>query len=131
MADHYPPDEMPEETWDLIERARGDEDRMEEILGEEDPETIRRFIWNYVQAAAYLCYPPWADEYRSEDTNEDLAYHVVSKGRAYYKRVFDDPKRMPKRGNVSGFVGAAKIALLESHGEEYVPPRDVEGFIHP
>lgn len=112
----YIPDEIPAKFWEIIEAAGGDPDRLQEFLRAANRGQLSRFAWNYEEAAAHLR-PLFDDRGLSEDGMLELANWVVSQGRDYYKRVWDDPDVVTGDHEDPGLFGAAVAEYQRRYGE--------------
>jgi hypothetical protein len=85
--------------WEVIARSNGDKARMRRILTEElTLDELCAFHDELEDAAADLLDEPFTDFMTkdSEDGARDVAYWMVSQGRAYYDDAFEHPEKTPE-----------------------------------
>ncbi len=82
--------------WDIISEANHDIKKLKEILWNLQKEDIYRFQEIYLDAAGELRDEPFTNfTEESEDGIEDISYWVVSKGKAYYADIINNPEKIP------------------------------------
>jgi hypothetical protein len=108
--------------WETVERGGRDPDRMREVLDSLSGEELQRFADEFEWAITQMRGRRFAQVHGdSEDIAEDVAAWVVSQGRDYYARVYDDPALFPNLDHLSlseSFVGLAEQVYEERFGEE-------------
>ncbi|MCM0665621.1 DUF4240 domain-containing protein [Flavobacterium tyrosinilyticum] len=82
--------------WDIISKAKQDENKLRKILEKMDKDAIYDFQDLFIEAAVELRCQPFTDfTESSEDGIDDISNWVVSKGKAYYVEILDYPERIP------------------------------------
>ena len=108
--------------WDIVGRANKSQDTLEEILGAMSMEEVRRFQEEFVDASAEIQAEPFTDHMikGSEDSVEDVAHWVVSQGREYFLRIWNNPEQIPfsvEEADASNLYSVAPKVYYERFGE--------------
>src|SRR5687768_18283707 len=97
MTDRTPLDPL-HWFWDVIHRARGDEQRLGEIIGQMDRRQLILLYSYFRDLAAALTgpdYEPYMVEGISDDGAFEVGLWVVTQGREHYRSVVSDPEKLP------------------------------------
>lgn len=117
-------DLVPEDFWTIIEKSAQDPKRFREALKTMNRGQVVRFYWTYEELANHLRterYWPHVDPDLSEDGLAELANWVVAQGKAYYRKILDDPASIPRKRNDAGLLSE----LVEEYEQRYkgnIPP---------
>lgn len=107
--------------WDIISQANENREALRIILSNLDKDEIIQFQEQFVDAAVELQDEPFTDYMEeSEDGIEDISHWIVSKGKAYYADILDNPDKVPHSvtGNTDGLLyGIADEVCREKYGE--------------
>ena len=97
MNDRTPLDPPPW-FWDVIHRARGDEQRLGEIIEQMERRRLVLFYSYFRDLASALNgpdYEPYLAEGISDDGAFEVGLWVVTQGRDYYRSVVNNPEKLP------------------------------------
>ncbi len=103
MSDDNRRDEDIRWFWRIVDAAAHSRDRLRTILYGLSKSDVRKFQDLFLDLATELQdlpYSRWLDAEESEDGLEDVAYRVVSQGRAEYEAVLARPDLMPSHIDV-------------------------------
>ena len=94
----FNPNQISDFFWNIIERANKNPDNLEKILSESDKNTIYKFAGEFITAVIELTYDEFCEnmDVSSEDSQENIREWIVSQGKDYYERIWNNPKLMPK-----------------------------------
>jgi hypothetical protein len=115
-------DHLSEWFWDIVGRANKSPETLEGILRNMSKEEVRRFQEEFVDASADLRVEPFTTHMikGSEDSVEDVAHWVVSQGRDYFLRIWNNPEQIPfsvEEGDPSMLYSVAPRIYRERFGE--------------
>ncbi len=112
------PDTVPEEFWDIIEKAQQDPLRFRAIIKKINRQQLLLFYWTYEELANWLrteYYSSNASRNLSEDGMSELANWVVAQGKEYYHKIFNHPELIPSKKDDLGFLSEA----IEEYEQRY------------
>jgi hypothetical protein len=114
--------------WDLIRQGNRSRPEMTRILSQLSKDDLIRFQAELQDAAADLNDEPFLDylEDSTDDSIEDICYWVVSQGKDYYTRVWNNPSEIPRdvEGDDHTFYGLPGGVFWEKYREnilDYTP----------
>jgi hypothetical protein len=128
-ADELEPPELSDRFWEVVASAKGDAARMREILTAMDPADLLRFHYELEDAVCELLDEPFTAYLTkaSEDGATDVAYWVVSQGRAAYHAVFAKPETIPadvERHPPGVLHDGITLTVYHERTGDYPPYRD-------
>lgn len=101
-----PAETVSDEFWQIIAEAKNDAIALSVILEKQTSEELRHFYTEFQWVASQLQSSPFnefvaaehedEDDGFSEDAMEDVAYWVVSQGKAFYSDVWNNPELIAK-----------------------------------
>jgi hypothetical protein len=97
MSERTPLDPPPW-FWEVIDRARGDEQRLGEIVAQMDRRRVTLLYSYFRDLAVKLTgpdYQPYMAEGASDDGEFEVGLWVVTQGRDHYRAVVRDPEKIP------------------------------------
>jgi hypothetical protein len=122
----FDPSELPDSFWEIIQRADKNEDKLREILKGLSKDEIYKFAGNFAEAAVQLNDSPFLQYIGpgvSEDGVEDISHWVVSQGKDYYKKVWENPETIPQHieGDDPQILHGIAENVYEEKFEEEMP----------
>jgi len=118
MSDTDIVDAVPKEFWATIKKAAQDPDRFRNLLQKMNQGQIIRFYWTYEELASRITtdrHLAYVHPNLSEDELDELANWVVAQGKAYYRKILDQPDQIPLKKNDVGLL----IAVVEEYKQRF------------
>ena len=126
--------EIPDSFWKIIQQADKDKEKLREILKGLSKDELYKFAGNFTEAATQLNDLPflnYVDPGESEDGVEDITQWVVSQGKDYYQKVWENPETIPKHidgGDPQILHGIAESVYKERFGQRMPDLYNDEGY---
>jgi hypothetical protein len=129
----FHPNQIPDFFWNIIERANKDPDDLEKILFELDKNTIYKFAGEFITAVTELTYDEFCEnmDVSSEDSQENIREWIVSQGKDYYERIWNNPELIPKYEDIQFdeiMSYRAEFVYEDKFGEEMPNTTDERGY---
>jgi Protein of unknown function (DUF4240) len=129
----FHPSEIPDFFWEIIETANNGHENLTEILLKADKNTIYKFAGEFGSAAVALTDKRYVDrmEVTSEDSIEDICHWIVSQGKDYYEKIWNNPELIPKYDDIQRVGNLESVAAFvyeEKFGEEMPDTIDDRGY---
>jgi hypothetical protein len=122
--DLYKITDISEWFWNIINRSEGKRENLYFILRELTREEVYSFQEDFTNAYLPLTEPiftQYMDVYDSEDGIRDVSYWIVSQGKDFYLKVWDDPKIISTSHIKKSYTlaGVARDVYEEQGGDIY------------
>jgi hypothetical protein len=111
--------------WEVIGRARRSPEKLRQLLRAMSRQELERFHSQFEWAVAGMCADDFRDVhgYTRDQMLDDLAGWVVSQGKDYYARIWENPDKLPREEDIderSQLDGIAAEIYVERFGQS--PP---------
>jgi hypothetical protein len=129
----FKPSEISDFFWEIIEQANNGHENLREILLKADKNTIYKFAGEFGTAAVELTDERYVDrmDVTSENSIKDICEWIVSQGKDYYEKIWNNPELMPKYDDielVGNWESFAAFIYEEKFGEEMPDTIDERGY---